>query len=187
MLCFPKGIKYRTFSGPQPTPREGFTCYYIIHTLTLRKWYVQKASGYGTIQGRGVKDFLQEGEIKEKRIGKEGAINITCELCQWMALSHIASQSGVYMLKIWALNGSYNMELWNEICHIKIKTGFPSFGGCEPLLLTKYRFAEICISLKFAFTEQNSLRNSDKYQMETWWKFNKPLQYSQSRGTILQS
>lgn len=27
------------------------------------------------------------------------------------------NQSGVYMLEIWALNGSYNTGFWNEICH----------------------------------------------------------------------
>ena len=40
---------------------------------------------------------------------------------------------------------------------IKIKTDFLSFGGCTPLLLTKCRFAEISISVKFVFIGQQKL------------------------------
>lgn len=40
---------------------------------------------------------------------------------------------------------------------IKIKTDFLSYGGRTPLLLTKCRFAEISISVKFVFTGQKKL------------------------------
>ena len=48
--ALPKASNIEYFQNLSPN-HEGVLCWLITHTLSLRKWYAQKASGYDTVQG----------------------------------------------------------------------------------------------------------------------------------------